>query len=347
MQDIKLFCTFSRVTPEKGVDDAVFAIREASRRGAACRLDVWGPVEKGYEEHYAALFRSNADLVRYRGVLDWSESLEKLSEYTMLLFPTFYPGEGFPVSICESFLAGLPAIASDWRFNRELIDEGRTGFLFPPHDREALTSLILKAASDDKAVESMKANAAAYSRRFDPQNAMRDLTAWLRGKQTQQGTDKPIGIIGYFGERVSAPIIGGQMSKTIGVYRELAREFGENRLRRIDTSNWKQEKGKLAADIFNLVRTCDPILILPNKNGIRIILPMVTLMKRVYGYSAAYPIVGGWLPALLEKKRTLVGLLGRVDYLLPETEGLKHELQKYYAGKMDVMPAFSTRQPVR
>ena len=343
MPDVTWFCTFSRVTPEKGVDDAVSAIREANRRGTPCGLDVWGPIEKGFEEHYAALFAESGDCVRYRGVLGWDDSLEQLSGYAMLLFPTFYPGEGFPVSVCECFRAGLPAIASDWRFNRELVEEGVTGFLFPPHDREALTRRILQAASDGAEVERMKANAAAYGRRFEPESVMRDLTAWIRETRELHGTQKPIGIIGYFGERTEDPIIGGQMSKTLGIFRELSREFGEDRIRRVDTSNWKQEKGTLPADIFRIAASCDPVLILPNKNGIRIVLPMAALLKHVFGYGLAYPVVGGWLTGVLRKRKLLAALLPQVDYLLPETGGLKKELREYYAGKMDVMPVFSSR----
>ena len=38
----KVFCTFSRVIPEKGIDDAIEAIKELNESGIESYLDIWG-----------------------------------------------------------------------------------------------------------------------------------------------------------------------------------------------------------------------------------------------------------------------------------------------------------------
>ncbi len=337
-ENIKCFCTFSRVTPEKGIDEAIEAISLANKRGVKCHLDIWGPIERGFEDHYATIFNNN-EAISYCGVLATDEGLDKLSGYYMMLFPSFYPGEGFPTTICEGFMTGLPVIASDWRFNSELIKDGETGYLFPVHDVEKLTELIITAVENENSILLMKKNAMEYSKAFEPQNVMRNLSSWIREM-------KKIGFIGYFGYSVRDPIIGGQMSKTIGIYNELIKEYGEEQIARIDTSNWKAEKFKLLHGIIKICRTCDPIIVMPNKKGIKLILPIVSIFKNRYKYSIAYPIVGGWLPEILEKNKYLIKHLRKMDYLLPETKTLEKEIRKYYGGKIDVMPIFSSRAPV-
>ncbi|MBQ6383727.1 MAG: glycosyltransferase [Clostridia bacterium] len=345
----KRFCTFSRVTPEKGIDEAVKAIISANEKGAHCCLDIWGPIESEFEDHYQELFNKNNQYVCYRGILSQNDGLELLSEYYMLLFPTYYPGEGFPTTICEGFMAGLPVIASDWRFNTELIKTGETGFLFHVHNVEEMTGLIINAVNNEELIKTMKKKTVQYSHAFEPQNAMKNLLSWICGNRKQQGLTskhKSIGIIGSFGYSSDSPMIGGQVSKTIGIYKELEKEHGKGQISIADTSNWKKEKVKLLINMFRIAKTCDPVLILPNQKGIKIILPVISILKKRNKYSIAYPVVGGWLPDCLKNNRYLVHYLNYVDYLLPETNILKNELKKYYNGEMDIMPIFSTRKPL-
>jgi glycosyltransferase involved in cell wall biosynthesis len=59
----------------------------------------------------------------------------------VLIFPSVWY-EGAPITIVEAFACGLPVIASDLGAMRELIDHGRTGLLFQPHDYEDLVRQI-------------------------------------------------------------------------------------------------------------------------------------------------------------------------------------------------------------
>ena len=175
-----VFSTFSRVMPEKGIDEAIQAIEAVNSifNCIYCKLDVWGPIEKGLEKHYAQLFKEKEEFVCYRGVFK-EDSLDKLSSYYMMLFPTYYYGEGFPISICESYMAGLPVIASDWRFNNELIVEGQTGYLFPVHDIEACTRKILHCIENVDIVIKMHAQCLEKSFEFRPDQVMEKLILWI------------------------------------------------------------------------------------------------------------------------------------------------------------------------
>lgn len=176
------FCTFSRVTPEKGIDEAAKAVEAVNKKAGrcVCRLDVWGPVDKDHEAHYKKFFSKYSEFVTYKGVLDGNDSLKTLSGYYMLLFPTFYPGEGFPTTVCESFMSGLPVIASDWRFNGELVNNGETGYLVPVHNVEALSDAITKAVSDSKSVAEMRIKCLKKSEDYQPERVMKSLSGWIR-----------------------------------------------------------------------------------------------------------------------------------------------------------------------
>lgn len=123
-----VFC--ARVVKEKGVEEAVTAVEalNRNRERPVAELDVFGPVAPGYDTSFAALM-AGARHSRYQGVLTSSDIYGRLGNYDLMLFPTYYPNEGFPGTILDAFVAGVPVIASDWKYNSELVEPGRTGTL--------------------------------------------------------------------------------------------------------------------------------------------------------------------------------------------------------------------------
>lgn len=47
-----------------------------------------------------------------------------------MVIPTYYQGEGFPGTILDSYIFGVPVIVSKCKYNSEMIKEGKTGKLF-------------------------------------------------------------------------------------------------------------------------------------------------------------------------------------------------------------------------
>ena len=52
-----------------------------------------------------------------------------LSSCNLFLFPSRYPGEGHPGAVIEAMFNGLPVLAYNWRSMKEVVRDGRTGFL--------------------------------------------------------------------------------------------------------------------------------------------------------------------------------------------------------------------------
>ena len=77
---------------------------------------------------------------KYGGFLNLQEEsgYTVLSQYDVMIFPTYWEGEGFPGVLVDALIAGLPVIASNWHLNSEVIEEGKTGWLIEVNDVTAL-----------------------------------------------------------------------------------------------------------------------------------------------------------------------------------------------------------------
>lgn len=97
-----------------------------------------------------------------------------MSHYDVFLFPTYYKGEGFPGSVIDAYIAGLPIIASDWHFNKDVIKDGETGFIIPPQDEEALYKSMLSLIRDKTVLRQMRDNCLSEAKRYDVNNVLNE-----------------------------------------------------------------------------------------------------------------------------------------------------------------------------
>ena len=143
-------CTFSRVTETKGIRDAVEICRRANATlgSTVFLLDIYGPVDSGFAREFEELCRQEADMVRYCGVCGVDEAGTVLREHFALLFPTYYEGECFAGTALDAFLWHLPILASDWKYNHEVIHDGVNGFLFPARDTARAAGLLVRLSRD-------------------------------------------------------------------------------------------------------------------------------------------------------------------------------------------------------
>jgi len=169
------FCTFSRVMEEKGIGIAIEAILDLNSNFKYCTLDIYGAIEPQYSEKFAQILRCDYPGITYRGVVDTTESINTLKNYDALLFPTFYDGEGFAGTILDAFGAALPVIASNWKYNSELIKNGENGFLFKPRDVKDLEDKLIQFINfEDK--YKLKLNCLNQSKNYLPSKAIKILT---------------------------------------------------------------------------------------------------------------------------------------------------------------------------
>lgn len=105
----------------KGVPAAIDAVR----RVEGAELTVFGPL---FDVTEADL---TGDRVRYGGVLAPTDVATTMGDYDLLLFPTTWPGEGYPGSLVEAALVGLPIVASRWQHLPEMFSDDEVVFIEP------------------------------------------------------------------------------------------------------------------------------------------------------------------------------------------------------------------------
>lgn len=136
------FVYLSRIIPQKGCDYIIEAACALNDRGLQDRfeIDFYGKIDDGYKKSFLQSL-SELDNVHYSGFLNLRENTgyDILSRNDMMLFPTYWPGEGFAGVFIDAQISGLPMIATDWRHNKYFLKENQTAVFIPVHDVDALT----------------------------------------------------------------------------------------------------------------------------------------------------------------------------------------------------------------
>ena len=134
---------------EKGIEDAVNAVVAVNTALGfqAFSLDIYGQVDGTQTEWFDSLQKEFLSYVRYGGLVPFDKSVDVLKDYFALLFPTYYEGEGFAGTLIDAFSAGVPVIASDWKYNTEIVNEN-VGYVYKTRDHIALAELLKAVATD-------------------------------------------------------------------------------------------------------------------------------------------------------------------------------------------------------
>ena len=182
------FCTFSRISKAKGIELAVEVIQRINREKGyiVATLDIYGVPDAGYEKRLDELIASASNCVNYKGVVKYDKSSIVLSKYFMLLFPTTFVGEGFPGTIIDAYAAGLPVLASDWKFNPDLIKQGITGLLYNHNQEIDLYSNLIKLIEDPKKIVSMRKNCIIEAEKYTPDKVMPIIFAAIDSKKEKK-----------------------------------------------------------------------------------------------------------------------------------------------------------------
>ncbi len=163
---------FSRVCKEKGVELAIDAVKQLSKKYAV-KLDIYGPIDDSYKKKLELLIKDTPN-IRYNGVLkpDTNETYEILSQYDLMLFPTFHKGEGFPGAIIDSYISGVPVLATNWKYNSEIVEEGKTGWLVEPNNEKALEEKLIEILYNKEKLNQMRKNCVEEAKKYHVDNVL-------------------------------------------------------------------------------------------------------------------------------------------------------------------------------
>lgn len=170
-------CTFSRVMKEKGIEDAVEAVKRVNVEQGKIEvtLDIYGQIDSEQVDWFEELKSRFPEYVNYKGVVPYNSSTEILKQYHALVFPTYYDGEGFAGTLIDAMAAGVPVIASDWKYNNEIVHNMITGLLIQPNSIDDLCAAIDMCLS--KNWNSMKQECIKEANKYKPKNIIGILTS--------------------------------------------------------------------------------------------------------------------------------------------------------------------------
>lgn len=139
------FVFLSRIMAEKGCDYIMECAKQLNQMGLKDKysIDFYGKIADSYKNVFERKIKT-LDNINYKGFLNLREDFgyDKLAEYDMMLFPTYWKGEGFAGVFIDAFISGVPMLASDWAHNRQFMEEGETAMFVPVHDIPALRDMM-------------------------------------------------------------------------------------------------------------------------------------------------------------------------------------------------------------
>ena len=148
----------SRLVEKKGIVDALNAVALLVRDGMACRYMIAGdgPLRPDLEARVRVLGISGH--VHFLGSRTTDQVRQLMSDADIFLAPGIKAAnadeEGIPVTLMEAMASGLPVVTTLTGGVGELIEDGRTGFVVPVKDAQALAEKVrFILASPDKAAE--------------------------------------------------------------------------------------------------------------------------------------------------------------------------------------------------
>lgn len=109
------------------------------------RCDFFGPIHDEVRDEFMSALQE-VPCAHYCGVAEPGTGPQLISQYDVLVLPTYYDTEGHPGVLIEAMHAGVAAISTQARTFPELITHGVNGLLVPMQNSYALAEAILLLA---------------------------------------------------------------------------------------------------------------------------------------------------------------------------------------------------------
>lgn len=144
------FVFIGLVSPEKGINEIINAFKQLS---SDLTIDIYGSDIMDIE-----LKINNIENINYKGEFSNHNIYNILSNYEVLVIPTYWKGEGQPGVIIEAFMMNIPIIATKHGGINELITSRYNGLLVGEKNVDELKEAILKIHNDFELYNTMSNN---------------------------------------------------------------------------------------------------------------------------------------------------------------------------------------------
>ena len=133
-------------------------------------------MDQNYKDVFNNKLKELPEYIQYKGITNPSESTKVISDYDLLLFLTYWNGEGFPGTLIDAMAAGVPVIASDWNCNFEILTDKINAFKVKVNDIENVSSILINCCNNYEGLYTMKRNCNELAKKYQPNEAILPLT---------------------------------------------------------------------------------------------------------------------------------------------------------------------------
>ena len=125
----------SQLRPEKGIREFL----EVSRLlPDDIEISIYGSEMAGFDPSVFEQYKN----INYFGEKSHEIVLGAMQSHDLLVFPSYYEGEGYPGVIIEALQLGMPVVATRWKALPELIEHEKSGLLISPRSVPELLDAI-------------------------------------------------------------------------------------------------------------------------------------------------------------------------------------------------------------
>ncbi|MGM9842607.1 MAG: glycosyltransferase family 4 protein, partial [Muribaculaceae bacterium] len=151
------FLFFGRLSYEKGVDRLIDVFERMPER--KLKIVGTGPIEDALKDAVASRGINNIEFLGYKA---GRELKELVANASFVIVPSQWY-ENNPMTVIEAYSLQTPVIGSDLGGIPEIIDNGKTGFVFSHDDMNGLVKVIEDAAGlSDAEYRKMSLNARSF-----------------------------------------------------------------------------------------------------------------------------------------------------------------------------------------
>lgn len=118
-------------------------------------IDIYGPIFEPFKKSFYEML-SSSSYISYKGIIEPSNIYNVLTDYDLMLFPTKYFTEGFPGSILDAYISGLPVVASNWLNAKEFIEDGITGYIVDFNNDDIFINKTLELVRNSKEIRRLQ-----------------------------------------------------------------------------------------------------------------------------------------------------------------------------------------------
>lgn len=160
---VALFC--AKLQPWKRPQDALRAFAKAQVSNSYLMFVGEGPLRADLENEAKSLGLANR--IRFLGFVNQTGLPSVYRSSDLMILPSEY--DPCPVVVCEAMLCGCPVILSDEVRGRfDIVEHGKTGFIYPCGDVETLAMVLSYALGDPSKVSELSRAAVARMDSWTP-----------------------------------------------------------------------------------------------------------------------------------------------------------------------------------